>query len=174
MVPTLLITALQAISNCVIIMFSCYGLGVYGAWLHKYHNNDLWLIRILVQKLFFFYYSPRTLYCVNKPSTSVPDSYVLVTDMCCLFMVSILWSLGFSRTGAVLIWAPYWLTLLQVQNGVALYATWWAVATFLHLTVVLDHQTPIPKTDAAIMVLVLLQLGLIGWWDFDPTFDLTS
>ncbi|XP_064797952.1 uncharacterized protein LOC135517503 isoform X2 [Oncorhynchus masou masou] len=98
MVPTLLITALQAISNCVIIMFSCCGLVVYGAWLHKYHNNDLWLIRILV------------------------------------------------------------------QNGVALYATWWAVATFLHLTVVLDHQTPIPKTDAAIMVLVLLQLGLIGWF----------
>lgn len=36
-------------TNYVILFFSCYGLKIYGAWLNKYHNGDLWIFRILVK-----------------------------------------------------------------------------------------------------------------------------
>ncbi|XP_058481680.1 uncharacterized protein LOC131456969 [Solea solea] len=45
----LIISALMTFANYTILFFSCHGLKIYAAWLHKYHNVDLWLIRILVQ-----------------------------------------------------------------------------------------------------------------------------
>ncbi|KAG7526756.1 hypothetical protein JOB18_044775 [Solea senegalensis] len=45
----LIISALMTVANYAILFFSCHGLKIYAAWLHKYHNMDLWLIRILVQ-----------------------------------------------------------------------------------------------------------------------------
>ncbi|XP_044031708.1 uncharacterized protein LOC122866306 [Siniperca chuatsi] len=40
---------LIALTNYVMIFFSCHGLHNYGAWLSKYHKVDLWLHRVLVQ-----------------------------------------------------------------------------------------------------------------------------
>ncbi|XP_070784656.1 uncharacterized protein [Enoplosus armatus] len=40
---------LIALTNYVVIFFSCHGLHNYGAWLSKYHKVDLWLHRVLVQ-----------------------------------------------------------------------------------------------------------------------------
>ncbi|KAA8580742.1 uncharacterized protein si:ch211-161h7.5 [Etheostoma spectabile] len=40
---------LLALTNYVMIFFSCCGLQNYGAWLNKYHKVDLWLHRVLVQ-----------------------------------------------------------------------------------------------------------------------------
>ncbi|XP_010751314.2 uncharacterized protein LOC104936915 [Larimichthys crocea] len=40
---------LIALTNYIMIFFSCYGLHNYGAWLNKYHKVDLWLHRVLVQ-----------------------------------------------------------------------------------------------------------------------------
>lgn len=37
------------LTNYMILFFSCHGLKIYGAWLNKYRNTDLWLIRILVK-----------------------------------------------------------------------------------------------------------------------------
>lgn len=39
---------LIALTNYVVIFFSCLGLHNYGAWLSKYHKVDLWLHRVLV------------------------------------------------------------------------------------------------------------------------------
>lgn len=39
---------LIALTNYIMIFFSCYGLHNYGAWLNKYHKVDLWLHRVLV------------------------------------------------------------------------------------------------------------------------------
>ncbi|KAJ8419161.1 hypothetical protein AAFF_G00006600 [Aldrovandia affinis] len=49
MAPAVIVSALMAFTNYLIIFFSCHGLKVYGPWLNKYHKVDLWLIRILVQ-----------------------------------------------------------------------------------------------------------------------------
>ncbi|XP_023263652.1 uncharacterized protein LOC111656237 [Seriola lalandi dorsalis] len=40
---------LIALTNYILIFFSCFGLHNYGAWLNKYHQVDLWLHRVLIQ-----------------------------------------------------------------------------------------------------------------------------
>ncbi|CAL9698090.1 unnamed protein product [Knipowitschia caucasica] len=42
-------SGLMTASDYTLLFFSCRGLKIYGAWLHKYHRIDLWLYRILVQ-----------------------------------------------------------------------------------------------------------------------------
>ncbi|KAK3541449.1 hypothetical protein QTP86_025950 [Hemibagrus guttatus] len=49
MIAALIFLAFVAFTNYTMIFFSCRGLKEYGAWLNKYHNKDLWCIRILVQ-----------------------------------------------------------------------------------------------------------------------------
>ncbi|KAG9283315.1 hypothetical protein AMEX_G2070 [Astyanax mexicanus] len=49
MIGALILLALVAFTNYLTIFFSCHGLKIYGAWLNKYHNIDLWCIRVLVQ-----------------------------------------------------------------------------------------------------------------------------
>ncbi|MCI4391561.1 hypothetical protein PGIGA_G00135850 [Pangasianodon gigas] len=49
MIAALIMLALVAFTNYTMIFFSCHGLKEYGEWLNKYHNKDLWCIRILVQ-----------------------------------------------------------------------------------------------------------------------------
>ncbi|XP_028290449.1 uncharacterized protein LOC114454296 isoform X4 [Gouania willdenowi] len=47
---SLLITSMLLMLTTYMMLFlSCQGLKVYGAWLSKYHNKDLWLLRIIVQ-----------------------------------------------------------------------------------------------------------------------------
>lgn len=49
MIAALIMLAFVAFTNYMMIFFSCRGLKEYGAWLNKYHNKDLWCIRILVK-----------------------------------------------------------------------------------------------------------------------------
>ncbi|XP_040922246.1 uncharacterized protein LOC121200807 [Toxotes jaculatrix] len=49
MAAALVFLILIALTNYVVIFFSCYGLHNYGAWLNKYHKVDLWLHRVLIQ-----------------------------------------------------------------------------------------------------------------------------
>lgn len=49
MIAALIMLAFVAFTNYMMIFFSCHGLKEYGAWLNKYHNKDLWCIRILVK-----------------------------------------------------------------------------------------------------------------------------
>ncbi|KAF1373094.1 hypothetical protein PFLUV_G00256750 [Perca fluviatilis] len=49
LLPMLIVSTLMMLTNYMILFFSCHGLKIYGAWLNKHHNTDLWLIRILVQ-----------------------------------------------------------------------------------------------------------------------------
>ncbi|KAJ4923501.1 hypothetical protein JOQ06_014189 [Pogonophryne albipinna] len=57
----LITSILMTLSHYLILFFSCYGLKIYGAWLNKYHNTDLWLIRILVQNVVAVYATWGTL-----------------------------------------------------------------------------------------------------------------
>lgn len=45
----LITSALMTLTDYMILFFSCHGLKIYGAWLHKHHNIDLWTFRILVK-----------------------------------------------------------------------------------------------------------------------------
>ncbi|XP_044032776.1 uncharacterized protein LOC122866761 [Siniperca chuatsi] len=49
LLSVLITSALMTLTDYMILFFSCHGLKIYGAWLNKYCNADLWLIRILVQ-----------------------------------------------------------------------------------------------------------------------------
>ncbi|KAM6970853.1 uncharacterized protein LKV04_016587 isoform 2-T2 [Tautogolabrus adspersus] len=49
LLPMLIISAVMMMTNYMILFFSCHGMKIYGAWLHKHRIADLWLLRILVQ-----------------------------------------------------------------------------------------------------------------------------
>lgn len=49
MIPALIFLIFIAITNYIMIAFSCLGLHSYGAWLRKYHKVDLYLTQVLVQ-----------------------------------------------------------------------------------------------------------------------------
>ncbi|XP_070842770.1 uncharacterized protein [Chaetodon trifascialis] len=49
MSAALVFLILIAMTNYMVIFFSCHGVHSYGAWLSKYHRADLWLHRVLVQ-----------------------------------------------------------------------------------------------------------------------------
>lgn len=54
--------------------------------------------------------------------------------------------------------------LNQVQNGVAVYATWGTISTLLNLTIYLQYQTPTSKCDCAMLSLMLILMELLAWW----------
>ncbi|XP_028290571.1 uncharacterized protein LOC114454358 [Gouania willdenowi] len=49
MIAALVFLILVICTNYLMIFFTCHGLHVYGPWLKKYHNADLWCFRVLVQ-----------------------------------------------------------------------------------------------------------------------------
>ncbi|KAM8731005.1 uncharacterized protein AB9X84_025590 [Acanthopagrus schlegelii] len=49
MIAALIFLILVICTNYSMLFFICHGLHIYGPWLKKYHNADLWLIRVLVQ-----------------------------------------------------------------------------------------------------------------------------
>ncbi|XP_010739180.2 uncharacterized protein LOC104926917 [Larimichthys crocea] len=49
LLPGLITTTLMTLTDYMILYFCYHGLKIYGAWLNKFRNTDLWLIRILVQ-----------------------------------------------------------------------------------------------------------------------------
>lgn len=51
LLAALIISGLMTLTDYMVLFFSCQGLKVYGAWLSKNHNLDLWLIRILVKQM---------------------------------------------------------------------------------------------------------------------------
>ena len=55
MVPALIVLALIAFTNYLLIFFSCRGLSAHGSWLSQHHPKDLWCIRVLVCKTLFNY-----------------------------------------------------------------------------------------------------------------------
>lgn len=48
MIAAVIVLALIAFTSCLMILFSCHGLHLYGAWLPLQHPADLWLVRVLV------------------------------------------------------------------------------------------------------------------------------
>lgn len=116
---------LIALTNYVVIFFSCYGLSQYGAWLNKYHRVDLWLHRLLVR----YATQPFTF------STTASESVLIIK-----------------------------LSVLQIQNGIAIYATWTTIASLVNLTIVLVYNANVSDTDAATISLSLLTVVVVAWY----------
>uniref|UniRef100_A0AAV2LCD5 Uncharacterized protein n=1 Tax=Knipowitschia caucasica TaxID=637954 RepID=A0AAV2LCD5_KNICA len=74
LIPALIFLIFIAITNYAVIAFSCIGLHAYGAWLHKYHRADLYLIRVLVQNGIAIYATWTTI------ASLVNLNIVLVTE----------------------------------------------------------------------------------------------
>lgn len=53
--------------------------------------------------------------------------------------------------------------MLQVQNGIATYATWTTIATLLNFTVVLSYNAGMNKSDAATVSLSILLGEAVAW-----------
>lgn len=58
--------------------------------------------------------------------------------------------------------------LNQVQNGMAVYATWGTLSTILNLTIYLQHQTVTSRCDCAMLSMLLLLMELLTWWALLP------
>ncbi|XP_023275861.1 uncharacterized protein LOC111665183 isoform X2 [Seriola lalandi dorsalis] len=89
----------MTLTNYIILLFSCHGLKIYGAWLNKYHKADLWLFRILVQNGVAVYATwgtlstllSLTIYLQYQTETSRCDCGML--SLLLLLMVLLMWFL---------------------------------------------------------------------------------
>lgn len=124
MAGALVFLILVALTNYVMIFYSCHSLHIYGAWLSKYHKVDLWLHRALVSK----------------------D----ISDYVYGVMSRVQWDDGVCP--------------LQVQNGIAIYATWTTVASLVNLSIVLVKDAKMSPEDAVTLSFSLLTVVLLVWW----------
>ncbi|XP_018550831.1 uncharacterized protein LOC108896276 isoform X2 [Lates calcarifer] len=88
LLSVLITSALMALNDYMILFFSCHGLKIYGAWLDKHHNIDLWLIRILVQNGMAVYATWGTLFTLLN--LTIYLQYQTGTSRCDCAMLSML------------------------------------------------------------------------------------
>ncbi|KAJ8383300.1 hypothetical protein AAFF_G00222360 [Aldrovandia affinis] len=56
------------------------------------------------------------------------------------------------------------LAVIQVQNGIGVYATWTTIATLLNFTIVLQYNAGLSKEGAAAVSLSLLLIEVVAWF----------
>lgn len=69
--------------------------------------------------------------------------YMIKKDVFCFFLLSF--------------------TLIQVQNGLAVYATWTSIATLINLTIVVHYDAGMSESHAATLSLSLLSVAVLVW-----------
>ncbi|XP_029314087.1 uncharacterized protein LOC115025763 [Cottoperca gobio] len=99
MAAALVFLILIALTNYLMIFFSCHGLHIYGAWLTTHHRVDLWLHRVLVQNGIAIYATWTTIaslinltivltYDANmSPEDAATVSLSVLTVLVCLWFV---------------------------------------------------------------------------------------
>ncbi|XP_014340885.1 uncharacterized protein LOC106702621 [Latimeria chalumnae] len=60
--------------------------------------------------------------------------------------------------------ADLWLVRLLVHNGIAMYATWTSIATFLHFGIVLKYEAKVEDSLVSTAVLCILLFELLLWF----------
>ncbi|XP_074550162.1 uncharacterized protein LOC141807844 [Halichoeres trimaculatus] len=55
MILAMILLILVIFTNYSMVFFICHGLHIYGPWLKKYHNADLWCYRVIVQNGIMIY-----------------------------------------------------------------------------------------------------------------------
>lgn len=87
LLPTLITSVLMMLTDYITLFFSCHGLKIYGAWLNKYHNTDLWLFRILVKLYIQSSEKPRAALLLPLELRGLSGSQVLL--MKCIWLILI-------------------------------------------------------------------------------------
>ncbi|XP_076149566.1 uncharacterized protein LOC143133659 [Alosa pseudoharengus] len=94
MSPALIVLALIAFSNYLMIFFSCRGLSAHGSWLSQHHPKDLWCIRVLVQNGIAVYTTWTTIATLINLTIVLDVSGVSKTDAAtvslCLLLIEVL------------------------------------------------------------------------------------
>lgn len=85
-------------------------------------------------------------------------------------LVGTLWRLNckarvclFTCGNVVCVNEPLLLSRLQVQNGIAIYATWTTIASLVNLSIVLNYDANVSPADAATASLSILTVLLVVW-----------
>lgn len=147
MFAALVVLIMIAISNYSALFFCCFATDYYGLWLQTYHRKDLACLRILVWL------------CV-----CVIDLSVLANCVFHLCSTLLMRKVSFFKTHPCEWCQPCALTwwYVQVQNGLALYTTWTAIASLINFSLVL-HLWGVDRSTAGTASLCILFGEVMGW-----------
>ncbi|XP_063075161.1 uncharacterized protein si:dkey-29d8.3 [Engraulis encrasicolus] len=92
----LIVLALTAFSNYLLIFFSCRGLSEHGTWLQQHYPRDLWCIRILVQNGIAIYTTWTTIatlinLTIVMDLSGVSKTNAATVSLCFLLIEVLLW-----------------------------------------------------------------------------------
>lgn len=96
MIPALIVLALIAFTNYLMIFFSCIGLRAHGSWLKLQHPKDLFCIIVLVQNGIATYATWTTIatllnFTVVLDLASVSPTNAATASLCILLLEVIIW-----------------------------------------------------------------------------------
>ncbi|XP_051734852.1 uncharacterized protein si:dkey-29d8.3 [Ctenopharyngodon idella] len=96
MIPALIVLALIAFTNYLLIFFSCIGLRTHGAWLKQHHPKELLCIIVLVQNGIATYATWTTIatllnFTVVLNIASVSTTNAATASLCILLLEVIIW-----------------------------------------------------------------------------------
>lgn len=96
MIPALIVLALIAFTNYLLIYFSCVGLRAHGSWLKQHHPKDLFFIVVLVQNGVATYATWTTIatllnFTVVLNLASVSATNAATASLCMLLLEVIIW-----------------------------------------------------------------------------------
>lgn len=96
MIPALMVLALIAFTNYLLIFFSCVGLRTHGSWLKQHHQKDLFCIIVLVQNGIATYATWTTIatllnFTVVLDLASVSPTNAATASLCILLLEVIIW-----------------------------------------------------------------------------------
>ncbi|CAJ1082133.1 uncharacterized protein LOC117829253 [Xyrichtys novacula] len=97
MIAAMVFLILVICTNYSMIFFICHGLHVYGPWLKKYHNADLWCYRMIVQNAVMVYTTWTTiatlinLTIVLTYNAGVSSEDAATISYCILAIVLLVW-----------------------------------------------------------------------------------
>ncbi|KAK1885079.1 putative ammonia channel [Dissostichus eleginoides] len=154
---------LIALTNYLMIFFSCIGLNNYGAWLAKYHKVDLWLHRVVVQNGIAIYATWTTIASlVNLTIVLTADAKISTTNAATISL-SVL-------TVVLLVWTVLENTILDkhVRNILSIYpAVIWALTGVFSK----NYNAADPSRNNTFIVVLLAlactifagRIGLVVW-----------
>ncbi|XP_067309944.1 uncharacterized protein si:dkey-29d8.3 isoform X1 [Pseudorasbora parva] len=96
MIPALMVLALIAFTNYLLVFFSCIGLRTHGSWLKQHHQKDLFCIIVLVQNGIATYATWTTIatllnFTIVLDLASVSPTNAATSSLCILLLEVIIW-----------------------------------------------------------------------------------
>ncbi|XP_051984766.1 uncharacterized protein si:dkey-29d8.3 [Xyrauchen texanus] len=162
MIPALIVLALIAFTNYLLILFSCIGLRAHGSWLKQNHPKDLVCIIVLVQNGIAIYATWTTIatllnFTVVLNLASVSATNAATASLCILLLVVIIW---------------FTFENLVIENHVRYILTVYPVIIYALIGILTKHyDASAPGRNAVFSVVLLVmtcivlvvRVGLVVW-----------